>query len=81
MNHEARPFFVAPITPNKCRFEHGNPSGHAMISIAMYATLIEMFCREYGIGKKRKTSLYILEVIFAATMGFSRIYNGVHTYN
>ncbi len=81
INHEARPFFVAAITPNKCRFEHGNPSGHAIISIAMYFTFIEMMCREHSIKGVKKGLLYVLGVIFAITMGFSRIYNGVHTYN
>ena len=44
-NHEARPFFVAEIYPNKCRFEHGSPSGHALVSIGLYVTFWNLFCR------------------------------------
>ena len=40
VNNEARPFFVADLRPYKCRLEHGNPSGHAII-VALYATFTE----------------------------------------
>lgn len=51
INNEARPFFVADIKPYKCRLEHGNPSGHAMTIIALYATTLELVIRQYKLGK------------------------------
>lgn len=50
-NHEARPFFVAEIYPNKCRFEHGSPSGHAFVSVGLYVTFWNLFCRQYRLSK------------------------------
>jgi membrane-associated phospholipid phosphatase len=43
--HEARPFFVEDLTPTKCWLEYGNPSGHAIGSVACYLSLWDMFCR------------------------------------
>jgi hypothetical protein len=81
MYHEARPFFVAAIKPNKCRFEHGNPSGHAFISVALHMTMWEIMCRQYKLGQNGRTFTFSILMMFISTMCFSRIYNGVHTYN
>ena len=43
--HEARPFFVADITPTLCRFEHGNPSGHSLVAVACYVSIWDVLCR------------------------------------
>ena len=81
VNHEARPFFVADIIPNKCRFEHGNPSGHAYVSIALYMTMWDLVCRQYRVGSFLKMLSFSFLFVFLVVMGFSRIYGGVHTYN
>jgi membrane-associated phospholipid phosphatase len=80
-NHEARPFFVADITPTKCWLEYGNPSGHSITSSSLYLTVWYMLCKRYEADQKwRRISLALtLSVVFL--IAFSRIYHGVHTYN
>ena len=36
---EPRPFFLEDIKPFLCRLEHGDPSGHSVMVVAVYATL------------------------------------------
>ena len=45
--HEARPFFVAELTPTKCWLEYGNPSGHSITSTSLYLTVWGLACRRF----------------------------------
>lgn len=81
INNEARPFFVADLKPYKCRLEHGNPSGHALIVVALYATFLDLFIRQYPKLRNSKIQIWFVYVLFIAFIGFGRIYNGVHTHN
>lgn len=79
--HEARPFFVADITPTKCWLEYGNPSGHSITSSSLYLTIWDLANRRYNSDSKtRKISLFIT-LLTCFMIAFSRIYHGVHTYN
>ncbi len=76
-----RPFYVTDLKPFKCRFEHGNPSGHAMMAIGFYFTLASMIIREYRLNFLMKAFVWVACLILAFLIGFARINNGVHTYN
>ena len=79
--HEARPFFVAEITPTKCWLEYGNPSGHSITSTSLYLTVWELVCRTNKAGKKMRMISLALTLFTCFMIAFSRIYHGVHTYN
>eukprot|EP00347_Sterkiella_histriomuscorum_P018248 403346231 len=81
LNNEPRPFFVADLKPYKCRLEHGNPSGHALIMVALYATAVEQFIRQYPRLRANQGKVWTSYILLAAFIGFGRIYNGVHTHN
>jgi membrane-associated phospholipid phosphatase len=81
LNNEPRPFFVSDLKPYKCRLEHGNPSGHTLIVVALYATLVEALIREYPSLRRNKIKVWSIYVLVAGFIGFGRIYNGVHTHN
>ena len=81
LNHEARPFFVADLIPNKCRFEYGNPSGHSFIATGLFITIWDLYCRQYKVSKMWSRIFFIPVGLMIPVLGFSRIYNGVHTYN
>lgn len=79
--HEARPFFVMELTPTKCWLEYGNPSGHSITSISLYLTVWDLLCRNYNAERKSRIISLIITIIVVFAIAFSRIYNGVHTYN
>eukprot|EP00347_Sterkiella_histriomuscorum_P011520 403372139 len=81
LNNEPRPFFVADLKPYKCRLEHGNPSGHTLIVVALYACAVQQFIRQYSILRRNKTLVWTGYIVVAGFIGFGRIYNGVHTHN
>ena len=69
------------IKPFLCRLEHGDPSGHSVMVVAIYATLSQIYIREYRITGIKKKVIWGLFYAIVIAVGFSRIYNGVHTYN
>lgn len=81
INNEPRPFFVSDLKPYKCRLEHGNPSGHALIVISLYASIVEAFIREYSGLRRHRVAIWGAFLLLAGFIGFGRIYNGVHTHN
>lgn len=70
---EPRPFFVSDIRPSSCRFEHGNPSGHAIIFISVVGILIKMIIREYKIRGVKKNISWALYFMVALLVGYARI--------
>lgn len=81
MLHEARPFFVADIKPTKCWFEYGNPSGHALTSSSLYLTVWTLACRSFNPSQFVRWLSLAFTLSMCFWIAFSRVYNGVHTYN
>lgn len=81
LNHEARPFFITDIVPTKCWLEYGNPSGHSITSISLYLTMWCLICRHYKVTTATRYISLSCTLIMVFLIAFSRIYNGVHTYN
>ena len=79
--HEARPFFVADITPTKCWLEYGNPSGHSITSSSLYLTIWDLLCRRFQADKKMRRISLAFTLFTCIMIAFSRLYHGVHTYN
>ena len=79
--HEARPFFVADITPTKCWLEYGNPSGHSITSMSLYLTIWDLVCRRFQADKRARMISLSVTLFTCFMIAFSRIYHGVHTYN
>jgi len=80
-NHEARPFFVTNLTPTKCWLEYGNPSGHSITSTSLYLTMWDLLCRRYNADRYWRIYSCLCTIMVCIAIAFSRIYNGVHTYN
>jgi membrane-associated phospholipid phosphatase len=81
INNEARPFFITDIVPTKCWLEYGNPSGHSITSISLYLTMWKLICRHYSVTNRTRYTALSFTLMMAFLIAFSRIYNGVHTYN
>jgi membrane-associated phospholipid phosphatase len=80
-HHEARPFFVSDLTPTKCWFEYGNPSGHSVTSSALYLTMWNLLCRRYKVSIYMRVLSLVCTLLMIVAIAMSRVYNGVHTYN
>lgn len=80
-NHEARPFFVADLTPTKCWIEYGNPSGHSVTSTALYLSMWNLLCRRYKPSTYWRVNSLLMTILVIFLIAVSRLYNGVHTYN
>lgn len=70
----ARPTIVTPIEPAG---GHAFPSGHSMISAALYMTLAALIARTL---ERRRLRIYVIAAgaVVAMLIGFTRIYLGVH---
>ena len=72
--HRDRPFFVDPLaTASSFSF----PSGHALVSLAVYASLALVVARH---ARNRRVAVAVLLVaaVWVLAIGFSRLYLGVH---
>ena len=81
LHHEARPFFVTELRPTFCLNEYGSPSGHAITSTSMYFTMWRLMCRHYRPGSLKYYLTFALVAVVVAAIAFSRLFNGVHTFN
>ena len=80
--NEARPFFlVEHLNPRKCSLEHGDPSAHSLVAVAVYATFFFLLIKQYKIGVDKQRVIWTSYVLYCITLGFSRVYAGVHSYN
>lgn len=83
--HEPRPYMVvAEIKVYDCSTEFGNPSGHTMSvgSIMVLLFLEYFYTNDHGLQNERGCwYLFCLlaDVGVMLIVGFSRLYNGVHT--
>jgi membrane-associated phospholipid phosphatase len=69
-----RPFFADPLaTEGTFSF----PSGHALVSLAVYGALALLLARRIS-SHRRRTLLFALTALWVALIGFSRLYLGVH---
>jgi len=48
LNHESRPFHVIKLTPTKCDFEYGNPSGHSLGAASIYFIFLFLLAETKG---------------------------------
>lgn len=88
--HQARPFWVTnEIEAISCSSQYGNPSGHSMVSLGM--TLA--FWLDYNTRSRAPESKVLLKawywralflclcLAFAYSIGYSRMFLGVHSIN
>jgi membrane-associated phospholipid phosphatase len=69
-----RPFFADPLaTESTFSF----PSGHALVSLAVYGALALLLARRIS-SHRRRVLLLAGTAIWVAAIGFSRLYLGVH---
>ncbi|WP_416728911.1 phosphatase PAP2 family protein [Fictibacillus sp. JL2B1089] len=54
------------------------PSGHAMISIAFFGLLSYLLVQNYSFMYRYRKFIYGVTVLFIGSVGFSRVYLGVH---
>ena len=53
------------------------PSGHALLSLVFYGTLVRVLASRAQ-SRRRAAAVYLAGVLLIATIGFSRLYLGVH---
>jgi membrane-associated phospholipid phosphatase len=69
-----RPFFSDPLaTESTFSF----PSGHALVSLAVYGALALLLARRLSTNRSRAL-LFAATAVLVAAIGFSRLYLGVH---
>ena len=79
---EARPFWVSDdILALKCSAEYGNPSGHAIIGVGFSMLIMLDSLSESNADSNTKGIYYVLSLLYGASICYSRIFLGVHTYN
>lgn len=89
---QARPFWVWPaIQAFDCSVQYGNPSGHSLFSMGTaltiwldYNSFISQSPRwRHNFLSKVYTrgAFLVLAITFSLTIGYSRIFLGVHTWN
>jgi len=79
--HDPRPFMVAAnITPFGCSGEFGNPSGHAQLTSAMLIMQALDYMNSNVRASSASKALAIIGAVFGTLLvGFTRLYNGVHS--
>jgi len=87
--NQARPFWVRPdIKAFDCSSQFGDPSGHSLNAIGM-ALLIWLDFNEH-VSRDEQSRLrhwlfrvfaLVLVIIFGFTIGYSRVFLGVHAWN
>ena len=73
---DPRPYFLTKMSPLNCKdVEYGNPSGHAMVTTAVYLTAF------YLLKNKSPMYLFLQVLVYFAIIGisFNRFKMGVHS--
>ena len=73
---DPRPYFITKMAPLNCKdVEYGNPSGHAMVTTAVYLTAF------YLLKKKSPMYLFLQVLVYFAILviSFNRFKMGVHS--
>ena len=73
---DPRPYFLTKMSPLNCKdVEYGNPSGHAMVTTAVYLTAF------YLLKKKSPMYLFLQVLVYFAILviSFNRFKMGVHS--
>ena len=81
-----RPYWESDILDVVCNSGYGNPSGHSLTSTAYYLTLAHIvtnfsFFKRDTKGKIVKIIIFILFIILAVLIMFSRVILGAHSIN
>lgn len=80
--HEPRPFWITTnIQAFSCSSQFGNPSGHSSSSMgmAMVVWLDYLIESEWYLIERRKILEFLLAFAFGCTVGYSRMFLGVHS--
>lgn len=82
MIQNPRPWFEKPeILYVNCEGGYGNPSGHAMSSMATFFAIAELFIDRYKPAPKIEVIIYIVTAVIVGNIGLSRIFLGFHSIN
>ena len=87
--HQERPFWVdKDIEAYDCTTQFGNPSGHSLFSMGAAMTMWLDFNERYKDNENSKfqpiwvrLAALFLALIFAFTIGYSRVFLGAHSWN
>jgi len=84
--NEPRPFMASSkIRAYDCSIEYGNPSGHSLFAAAFFIfVFLDIFMGEMKGKKYNKIWMVIgfgIAIGSIVIIGFSRLYNGVHSLN
>ena len=86
--HQARPYWASEdVQAFSCSSQYGNPSGHSLFSMATALVIwldYNQHAQEHqGIwfSKGARVFFLIVALVFGATIGYSRMFLGVHSLN
>ncbi len=79
--HKPRPFMVDDdVQVFGCSSEFGHPSGHSYATAALFLMMaLEYFNTHKDAATWKKVMVPLSSVLGTLLVGFSRLYNGVHT--
>ena len=86
--HQARPYWASEnVQAFSCSSQYGNPSGHSLFSMAT-GLIIWLDYNQHAqemsgmwFSKGARVVLLIVALVFGATIGYSRMFLGVHSLN
>lgn len=86
--HQARPFWASPdVQAFGCEMQYGNPSGHSIMSMGIALLLWFDYNHTAQNQEGNLFNIYvrvfflIIAVTFGLTIGYSRLFLGVHSMN
>jgi membrane-associated phospholipid phosphatase len=85
LHHDPRPYFSErEVKTYECSFEYGNPSGHSLFAsgVFIYLFLDTFHNSSTSLIRYTKFTYYLwltITVFMIISMGFARIYLGVHS--
>ena len=87
--HQARPYWVNPaIKAISCSNQYGNPSGHSLVCLGLSLAIFLDYNSWVATRPENKLRawywqvlLFILVLVFSGTIGYSRLFLGVHSLN
>ena len=78
--NDPRPYWLSDdVQAFRCSYAYGNPSGHTMIGVGFNLLIALDLMADYEIVGVKKAVIVLIELAFGASIGYSRMFLGVHT--